>query len=452
MIRKYKNHLLVMLFIGLSACSDQWEEHNGAAQDLNNNLVQLIRSDADLSTFADLLEESGLDKQLASGSYTVWAPTNAALEGLPATITGDQASLKLFVGNHIGYQENLSYQAADAPVRVKMINGKVSVLEENSITSVDESASFESADRLAKNGVLYKVDAYMLPKKNIWEIVKEESDNPVSQLILSMSVTDELTMETYNYFQYDVADLSNEDSTYTFIMLDEAAYGSFQTEMEPYFKDTLPDEMSIPLSLGLTKDLVFTTAYYDNVPDTILSVDSVKVAFNADNVVRQINASNGVVYVMNDFDYKLSDKIPEIKIEGEYYDAISGSSGPVNVRARSWASNKRDLLVYNHSTPSYHVTYDVPQAHSTKYQIYWVANNDDYWPRNNWQSIAIDSVSNLPYGNKMVEFNNLEEVFIGEHEVQNYGQLKLILKAESTSNNDWNTLVLDYLKLVPVFE
>ncbi|WP_230981480.1 fasciclin domain-containing protein [Echinicola salinicaeni] len=444
--------MLIIIFIGLSACSDQWEEHNNAAQDLNNNLVQLIRSDADLSTFADLLVESGLDKQLSSGSYTVWAPTNAALADLPSSITGDEEALKLFVGNHIGYQENLSYQADEEPVRVKMMNGKVSVLRENSITSVDESASFEYADRLAKNGVLYKVDTYMVPKKNIWEVLQEESDNPISQLVMNMTMTDELTMEKYNYFQYDVADLSNEDSTYTFIMLDDAAYETFQMEMEPYFKDTLPDEMSMPLSLGLTKDLVFTTSYYEDVPDTILSVDSVRVAFHPENVVRQINASNGVVYMMNDFDYKLSDKIPAIKIEGEYFDAISGSSGPVNIRARSWASNERDLLVYNHSTPSYHVTYNVPQAHSTKYKIYWLANNDNYWPRNNWQSIAIDSVSNLPYGNKMVEFNNLEEVFIGEHEVQNYGQLKLILKAESTSNNDWNTLVLDYLKLVPVFE
>ncbi|WP_379945400.1 fasciclin domain-containing protein [Echinicola jeungdonensis] len=446
--------MLIMLSLGLFSCSDQWAEHNDAQGNLNNNLVQLIRSDADLSTFAGLLEQSGLEKQLASGSYTVWAPTNDALQNLPQSITGDEKALRLFVGNHIGYQERLSYQAEEEPLRVKMINGKVSVMTETSITSVDETANFSAADQLTKNGILYKVDNYMTPKKNIWEIVQEQSGNPVSELIQSMFVvTDSATMETINYFQQDVADLSNEDSTYTFFMLNEDAYSTFKMEMEPYFKDTMPDDfMSRALKLGLAKDLVATTSYYENVPDTVLSVDSVKVAFHPENVVEKINGSNGVVYVLNQFDFKWSDKIPEIKIEGEYYDAISGSSDPVNVRVKSWASNERDLLVINHSTPSYHITYNVPQAHSTKYKIYWLANNDNYWPRNNWQSIAIDSVSNLPYGNKMVEFNNLEEVFIGEHEVQNYGQLKLILKAEATSNNDWNTLVLDYLRLVPVFE
>ncbi|GAB3648440.1 hypothetical protein GCM10028791_12200 [Echinicola sediminis] len=453
MIRKYKKYLLCMLAIGLFSCSDQWAEHNNAPQDLNNNLVQLIHTDAELSTFAGLLEKSGLDKQLASGSYTVWAPTNTALQNLPESISGDDEALKLFVGNHIGHQERLSYQAEEAPLRVKMLNGKISVLTETRISSVDESAGFEYADRLAKNGVLYKVDSYMMPKKNVWEIVQEESNNPVSDLILSMDETDAVTGMTSNYFRYDVADLSIEDSTYTLIMLDDAAFENYKAAMKPYYRDTMPEDfMSKAFKLGLAKDLLATSAYYDNVPDTLLSVDSVKVSFKAENVLRKINASNGVVYVMDAFDFKWTDKIPDIKIEGEFYDAISGSSGPVNVRARSWASNKRDLLVINHSTPSYHVTYRVPQAHSTKYKIYWRANNDDYIPRNNWQSIAVDSVSNLPYGNKMVGINDLSEVFIGEHEVENYGQLKLILKAESTSSNTWNSLVLDYLRLVPVFE
>ncbi|UCS95849.1 fasciclin domain-containing protein [Echinicola marina] len=453
MIRKYKNYLLGLFALGLFSCEDQWAAHNDAPQDLNNNLVQMIYSDADLSSFASLLEKSGLDKQLASGSYTVWAPSNAALEELPESISGDDDMLRLFVGNHIGYQERLSYQAAEEPIRVKMLNGKISLLSETGIRSVDESAGFEYADRLAKNGVLYKVDSYMVPKKNVWEIVQEESDNPVSQLIMEMSETDPISMETSNYYRYEIADLSVEDSTYTLIMLDESAFEAYKGEMKPYFKDTMPEDfMSKAFKVGLAKDLLSITAYYDNVPDTLLSVDSVKVAFDAEHVLRKINASNGVVYVMDDFSYKWSDKVPEIKIEGEFYDDISGSSGPVNVRARSWASNKRDLLVINHSTPSYHVTYNVPQAHSTKYKIYWRANNDNYIPRNNWQSIAIDSVSNLPYGNKMVGINDLSEVFIGEHEVQHYGQLKVILKAEANSNNDWNSLVLDYLRLVPVFE
>ncbi|GGZ34502.1 hypothetical protein GCM10007049_29850 [Echinicola pacifica] len=454
MTKRYKHFLLCLLALGLYSCSDQWEEHNEASQDLNQNLVQMIRSDADLSTFASLITKSGLEAQLASGSYTVWAPDNAALEGLPEHITSDEEALKLFVGNHIGYQQQLSYQAEEAPLRVKMLNGKVNVLNKDSFTSVDETANFDYADRLAKNGVLYKIDSYLEAKQNVWDIVQQLSDNPVSQLVTGMSVTDSLTQESYNYFQYGVADLSIEDSTYTFLMLSDGAYAAFKTGLEPYYKDTLPetDSPSVPLSLGLSKDLVFTTAYYDNVPDTILSVDSVKVAFHQNQVLQKINASNGVVYVMDGYDYKLSDKIPEIKIEGEYYDALSDNSGPVNIRARSWASNKRDLLVINSGIAGYNVTYRVPYVHSTKYKIFWRAVNDDYIPRTNEQRIAIDSVQNSLFSLMFVVPNTFEEVFVGEHEVQNYGDLKLILQAYPTTSNSWNSLVLDYLRLEPVFD
>ncbi|AGA77918.1 fasciclin domain-containing protein [Echinicola vietnamensis] len=454
MNRRYQYFLLCLICLGAFSCGDQWEEHNEATQDLNNNLVQMIRADADLSTFASLLEQSGLDAQLASGSYTVWAPNNAALENLPESITGDKAALKAFVGNHIGYQQRLSHQAEDTLMRVKMLNDKVNVLRQNSITSVDQTANFDYADRLSKNGVLYKIDRFLEVKKNVWEIVKERSDNPVSQLITGMTITDSLTNETYNYFEYDVTDLANEDSTYTFFLLNDEAYGTFKMAMEPYFKDTLPETetLSMPLSLGLAKDLVFTTAYYDNVPDTILSVDSVKVAFHADQVVEKINASNGVVYLMNGYDYKLSDKIPEIKIEGEYYDGLSDGSGPVNIRARTWASNNRDLLVINSGIAGYSVRYEVPQAHSTKYDIYWRAVNDDYIPRTNEQRIAVDSVQNELFSLMFVVPNTYEEVYIGQHEVQNYGDLRLLLQSYPTTSNDWNSLVLDYIRLVPVFE
>ncbi|GGF23248.1 fasciclin domain-containing protein [Echinicola rosea] len=454
MNKRYRYFLLCLVALGLFSCSDQWADHNEATQDLNNNLVQMIRADADLSTFASLLEQSGLDKQVASGSYSVWAPSNAALQNLPESITGNEEALRTFVGNHIGYQQRLSYQAEEAPIRVKMLNDKVNVLRQNSITSVDQTASFDYADRLSKNGVLYKIDSYLEPRKNVWEIVQQQSDNPVSQLVTGMTVTDTLTDETYNYFAYDVADLANEDSTYTFFLLSDNAYTTFKSAMEPYFKDTLPETemLSMPLSLGLSKDLVFTTAYYDNVPDTILSVDSVKVAFHEDQVVEKINASNGVVYLMDGFDYKLSDKIPEIKIEGEYYDGLSDGSGPVNVRARNWASNNRDLLVINSGIAGYSVRYEVPQAHSTKYDIYWRAVNDDYIPRTNEQRIAVDSVQNELFSLMYVVPNTYEEVYVGQHEVQNYGDLRLLLQSYPTTSNDWNSLVLDYIRLVPVIE
>ncbi|MFD2036469.1 fasciclin domain-containing protein [Belliella marina] len=448
-----KIFIYAILLVFLGACTDPWDERYQTGNDSDKPLVQLLENDPELTEFAELLRTSGIAAEItANKSYTVWAPTNTALQALPTSVRNNPEALRKFLGNHIGFLENFSVDASE-PLRIKMINGKTNTFDGNTFQSSEASVNLTSKDILAKNGVLHKVNGVLEAKENIWEIIQQKSSNATNSYILNMLSINEITNVSTNYFQTEVVDLSNEDSLYTYVMLTDAAFESFKEELKVYYKDTLPDgEVLKAYTLGVAKDLVLKGAHYAELPAMMHSLDSVEVYFDQAHVVEQINASNGLIYMVDKFDFKLSDKIPEIIIEGEDYNSISGGSNFVSIRPRTWASGGRDVLVRGHATASFHLTYRVPRAHSVKYRVYWRAVNDNYIPRDNEQRIAINEITNPTFGYQWVVRNTFEEVFVGEYEVDLYGNLNLLLTSASVTNNDWNTMVLDYLRLEPVFE
>src|SRR6188508_692001 len=101
-IRRYYLIAILWAFIIGGACDD-WDEHNQTTDEkLNENLLQLINKDPQLSTFSEYLTATGYDQVLTtSKTFTVWAPDNNALATLSPDIVNDVAQLTLFVGNHI---------------------------------------------------------------------------------------------------------------------------------------------------------------------------------------------------------------------------------------------------------------------------------------------------------------------------------------------------------------
>jgi uncharacterized surface protein with fasciclin (FAS1) repeats len=81
------NPFLSICTLGFVSCSDAWEEHYATqpAQKSEQTLYQYIRTQAELSKFAALLEATGYDSVLSrTQTYTVWAPLNAAPKGRKA--------------------------------------------------------------------------------------------------------------------------------------------------------------------------------------------------------------------------------------------------------------------------------------------------------------------------------------------------------------------------------
>ena len=103
------------------SCNDEWDAHydlNGSVPQVS--LMDLLRNDASLSTFAQIVEKTGADSLLASNqTYTVWAPVNEALANVDMT---DRAALERLVSNHIARYSNPT--STQPGKYIYMLNGK----------------------------------------------------------------------------------------------------------------------------------------------------------------------------------------------------------------------------------------------------------------------------------------------------------------------------------------
>src|SRR5690349_8322415 len=113
--------LIISFFAVLSGCR-KWDDHVSISDpSLKENLYQKMKAMTELSKFNELLVKTGYDTVLSSARlFTVWAPDNQALASLDPAVVNDNNRLRLFVANHIGFEEVYSTAAA----RVKTLNGK----------------------------------------------------------------------------------------------------------------------------------------------------------------------------------------------------------------------------------------------------------------------------------------------------------------------------------------
>ena len=76
--------VLVFCAFAFTTCNKNWDDHNAITDvAVANNLFENISKNPSLSKFAQYLSMTGYDKIIAgSKTYTVWAPTDAALATL----------------------------------------------------------------------------------------------------------------------------------------------------------------------------------------------------------------------------------------------------------------------------------------------------------------------------------------------------------------------------------
>lgn len=492
--KRYRILLFLVTVLVLSGCNDKWDDHNKILDpSLKENLLTVIQGNSNLSAFAGYLAETGYDEVISSSKmFTVWAPTNAALSGLDASIVNDDSLLKQFVANHISNQAYLTRNATPV-LTIRTLNGKNILFSPSKF----EEANLTETDRLASNGVLHVVDMAITPKKNVWEFLENSAATLQKTFLLSQNWTDrdleqaEITgidpktgepiyKEGTGYFERNrfldgIADLSNEDARYTFIMLTDAAFAAEKARLAPFYTvniatNTAARNAELTDSLTtwyLLKDMVLLGDYsVENLPDTLFSPDSVKMHIDPAAIVETHLVSNGIVYVMSSLSYRMSDKIRPVIIEGESYVPYTGVIPNVSYRTTGGTRTNRDrfnpvtgknfreIYFYNHGTSEYWVHY-LPTLNSVKYKVYWVAVRDF----NTTGTVTLFSQrftfktptpATLPY--TQVPLLNYNEVYLGEYTVTGYGPTDAFLVSFNSTNNTLNSVVLDYVKLVPVTE
>lgn len=131
------------------------------------SVADTLARNPDLSTLNTLVQRAGLADMLrGAGPYTVFAPTNAAFQAVPAKTMDelkDPARLKAVLSYHV-----LPVRMAPADIKTgnaKTANGaQIAVARAGDFVTV-EDAMAQGHEVMASNGVVYSIDRVLLPPR-----------------------------------------------------------------------------------------------------------------------------------------------------------------------------------------------------------------------------------------------------------------------------------------------
>lgn len=474
-----------ILTIALVSCSDPWSDRENNGDDyVNATLAEAITNTTQTSKFAALLVQSGYDKVLSeSKTYTVFAPTNEAMDQVNASLLDTPEEVVSFVQNHIALTAYSSVREKDSE-KIKMLGAKYLLFKgTNSIGD----ATIVTSDKYAANGVFHIVNKALTPKQNIWQYVNSSS-SAMSKYLLSLKelhiypadsiaklnpipgiYADSLT----NSYLRNVYNLNNEKNSYTLFLMEDAGYDGEVAKLKPYLTKNSVARTDTYTSYFTTRDLAFPKAYMPNeLPAVLTTRFGVKVPIDKTQIVGEpIVLSNGVIYIMKKVDVPLVDRLVTAKIEGEknvsYFPSTGGTRATIFYRDKMDPSGIlfNDIMQQHRVTegPNFFINYTATDMYSTTYKVSWRAIND--MQTNVFQQRlvvgavfktdgTIDLVNSLmafPYMN--VALKVYDEVYVGEFTLAQAGNINRIsLLAAATTTIGNNSLTLDYLKFVPVLK
>ena len=481
-----KNRLLITAFllaIGLGACK-KWDDHNQVGNpDLKENLMEGLSVNANLSKFTEYVKKAGLDSLLTSSkTFTVWAPTNDALQNLDPAIVNDVTKLKRFISNHIA---NQSYYTANAKAqqRVAMLNGKFN----NFLDTKFEDANIVRADVPLKNGVLHVIDKPVMVLPSIWEWINSTTTqynqnafiaalnfNFFDSTLATIDSINALTGKPIykpgtgyivkNMFTEKVHNIKAEEKQFTYFVITNAGFATESDSLKPYYKSTSTTVTDTLSKYYTVRDLAVEGIYPASALTGLLSKFGAAILPDMTTFVETRKLSNGVVHIFNKVDVRTADKFKEIIIQGEFPSGfLSDKTGNTNYRVRVNPTNNKDfadIMISGHGVTTYYAYYRLSDIPSIKYRVFALGTNDfqtgtfaqtvvakTYVPPATpgglptYTTLA-SLTHNVPLYTAAGAYN---EVNVGEFTPNNFGILDIQMTSTAT-----NPIVLDYLKLVPV--
>lgn len=152
---------------------------------VNQSITEIVNASADHTTLAAALSVSGLDAALASaGTYTLFAPTDAAFDALPAGVLDNLLSdpsgaLSDVLLYHVLASTVMSGDLMDGMMATTLQGQDITVTISNGMVFIND-AMVTLADIPATNGVVHVIDAVLvpdLPTNNIYDYVSASADH-----------------------------------------------------------------------------------------------------------------------------------------------------------------------------------------------------------------------------------------------------------------------------------
>lgn len=269
----------MILLGGLSACTDNWNEH----YEVNQTTAQLslweqIEANPELSDFAELLDSAYYYTSATKRSsmkyselldqnskYTVWAPKNNTFDKeywLKECSKDPYNMQQRFLKNHISlFSKAIGGAEIDS---MTMLNGKMYLLD-NSVPQLKDSEITKTIG--ARNGIIYVLSDTVPFLSNVYEYIQSSTETPkltayferydttffdanlsTQGPIIDGQVTyvDSVTYTTNNLFasafddngniRYGVGvPLNSEDSLYVMVLPTDQAWNEAESIIKPYF-------------------------------------------------------------------------------------------------------------------------------------------------------------------------------------------------------------------------
>ena len=351
--------LLAVSLLMTGCYESTWESHVSNDIYSKYNLSEVIAQKPELSTFYKVLKKTGYDLYLTSAnSFTVFAPKNDAWSTIDTT---NEDQLKKVVSALIVYKSYFT-DMPDLYKSLKSIKGKNIFYDPATKTfngaKIDTTANY--CNLRASNGVIQETDKVVELRNNIWEYLSTKTDNNQYKYINSLShksmdMTQSIAIGVYPNGQtkYDTAwvtvnnflknyPIDNEDSLYTYVVLENNGFDALYTKYKSYFQMTTLAKTDSATRFNVCQDFVFRGNYDITQFDTLTNVDGVKVPLRNIVIKDSYTTSNGRVYVVSAINIPLKNKIKSVTIEGENFTRAQDANY-VFTRYKLWASGQRDI-------------------------------------------------------------------------------------------------------------
>ncbi|MEM7572824.1 MAG: fasciclin domain-containing protein [Bacteroidota bacterium] len=296
--------LLALFFVGFSSCDD-----DDGTETPPQTITEIAAGDTQFSTLVSLLQRVNLDATLnGSGSFTVFAPTNAAFtaSGIDASQLTDEEVTEVLLYHVIGGLELPSADIREGQTYVTSAaetgpgGTQLSLLVEkdaNGAVSVNGTANVSTADVEASNGVIHIIDNDILLPLDV--VGHAAANSEFTSLVGALSTA-----------PGGLVALLQADGPYTVFAPLNSAFADIQTTVDGLTPEQLATVLTYHVVPGLnvreaalTNGQVVPTAATGETFTVNINGEDVTITDDAGNevnvVLTDVQATNGVIHVLD---------------------------------------------------------------------------------------------------------------------------------------------------------
>ena len=151
----------------LTGCDDD-DDDGGMGTMPDQTITELAANNSDLSTLVSALQQAGLADDLeGQGPFTVFAPTNAAFNGIDADeLTSDDALLEEVLQYHVVAGQEIASGDIEDGDTVQTLQGETLTFSVDGGTVRVNGATVQTPDVQASNGIVHTIDGVLLETVN----------------------------------------------------------------------------------------------------------------------------------------------------------------------------------------------------------------------------------------------------------------------------------------------